>query len=274
METTQTIWALGDYRRFAKDMVWSFGPALVQACGIGPGQRVLDVAAGTGNVAIRAALAGADVVASDLEPAQLEAGGREAEACGAELEWTQADAQALPFGDGEFDVVTSSAGVMFAPDHQAAANELLRVCRPGGTIGLITFTPAGMAGEFFALVEPYAPPPEQRPIEWGSEAHVRELLGDGVSDLRMTTHTYVEARPGGPRAFLDYYKATFGPMVALYAALDDDRRAELDHAALDFLRRWDRGPAGRAELPVEYLLTVATRTPRTAARDAPRVPTR
>ena len=170
MESTTTIWALGDYHRFAKDLYWSFGPTLVAACGISPGQRVLDVAAGTGNVAIRAAQAGASVVASDLEPAQFEAGRREAQACGVELEWVQADAAALPFADGEFDVVTSSAGAIFAPDHQATADELVRVCRPGGTIGMLTFTPEGMAGEFFELFGRYAPPPEpgeQDPILWG-----------------------------------------------------------------------------------------------------------
>ena len=181
MESTTTIWALGDYHRIAKDLYWSYGPTLVAACGISPGQRVLDVAAGTGNVAIRAAQAGASVVASDLEPAQFEAGRREAQACGVELEWVQADAAALPFADGEFDVVTSSAGAIFAPDHQATADELVRVCRPGGTIGMLTFTPEGMAGEFFELFGRYAPPPEpgeQDPILWGDEEHVRELFGD------------------------------------------------------------------------------------------------
>ena len=141
MKAPSTVWALGDYHRFAKEMVWGVGPELVAACGIGPGQRVLDVAAGTGNVAIRAAEAGADVVASDLTPESLEAGRREAEERGVELEWVVADAQALPFADAEFDVVTSSFGAMFAPDHQKVADELLRACRPGGTIGLASFTP-------------------------------------------------------------------------------------------------------------------------------------
>ena len=221
---TQTAWALGDYHRFAKEMVWDFGPALVEACGISAGQRVLDVAAGTGNVAIRAAQAGAVVVASDLEPAQLEAGRREADACGVELEWVQADAAALPFADGEFDVVTSSVGVMFAPDHQAAADELVRVCRPGGTIGLITYPPEGMAGEFFELFGRFAPPPEPGalpPVLWGVEAHVRELFGDRVSALELTRGQYVERAAGGTQGFLDYYKQTFGPVVATYAALDD-----------------------------------------------------
>ena len=144
------VWALGDYHRFAREMIW-LRPDVVAACGIGPGQRVLDVAAGTGNVAIRAAEAGADVVACDLEPAQLEAGRRRLP----RSTGSQADAAALPFADGEFDVVTSAAGAIFAPDHQAAADELVRVCRPGGTVGLITFTPEGMAGEFFELFGRY-----------------------------------------------------------------------------------------------------------------------
>src|SRR5687768_3795942 len=135
------MWALGDYQRFAAATVWPLGPVLVDACGISAGQRVLDVAAGTGNVAIRAAKAGAMVVASDLTPENFGAGRRAAAAEGVELEWREADAEALPFDDGEFDVVTSCFGAMFAPDHHAAANELLRVCRPGGTIGMMNFTP-------------------------------------------------------------------------------------------------------------------------------------
>jgi ubiquinone/menaquinone biosynthesis C-methylase UbiE len=263
METTQTIWALGDYHRFAKELIWSLGSELVVACGISPGQRVLDVAAGTGNVAIRAAQEGASVVASDLEPAQFEAGRREAAACGVELEWVQADAAALPFDDGEFDVVTSSAGAIFAPDHQAVADELIRVCRPGGTIGMIAFTPEGMAGDFFDLFGRYAPPPPpaaQPPILWGVEEHVRRLFGDRVSALELTRRHYVERRPGGAQGFLDFYKETFGPVVATYALLDEDRRAELDREALAFVERWNTGaPGGDAELPVEYLLVVARR---------------
>jgi ubiquinone/menaquinone biosynthesis C-methylase UbiE len=249
MESTTTVWALGDYPRFAREMIWNFGPTLVAACGIGPGQRVLDVAAGTGNVAIRAAEAGADVVASDLEPAQLEVGRDVAP----EIDWVQADAAALPFGDGEFDCVTSSAGVIFATDHRAAADELARVCRPGGTIGLITFTPDGMAGDFFRLfgAEP--------PTLWGDEQYVRRLFGDRVA-LRFTRGTYVERAPGGPQGFVDYYKQTFGPVVATYGSLDDDRRAELDRAFVAFAERWNTGtPGGPAAIPVEYLLIVGRR---------------
>ena len=150
----RAMWALGDYDRFARATVWELGPVLVDACGITRGQHVLDVAAGTGNVAIRAAMAGASVVASDLTPEHFEAGRRAAAWAGTNLEWIEGDAEALPFGDGTFDVVAWSLGAMFAPNHRAVANELLRVCRPGGTIGMMNFTPEGTGGEFFTLLVP------------------------------------------------------------------------------------------------------------------------
>ena len=154
-----TVWALGDYHRFAKQTVWELGPVLVGACGISAGQHILDVAAGTGNTAIRAAETGAKVVASDLTPENFDAGRSEARACGVELDWVEADAESLPFRNDEFDVVTSSFGAIFAPDHQAAAGEMLRVCRPGGTIGMLNFTPEGLITQFFEALAPYAPPP-------------------------------------------------------------------------------------------------------------------
>jgi len=259
----RAMWALGDYHRFAKQTVWGFGPRLVAACGISAGQRVLDVAAGTGNVAIRAAEAGASVVASDLTPENFEAGRREAHARGVELEWVEADAEALPFGDGEFDVVTSSAGAIFAPDHRAVADELVRVCRPGGTIGMINFTPEGLAREFFELFGRYAPPPPPDalpPVLWGSEDHVRDLFGDRVASLELIREQYVERSPGGPADYLELFKATFGPVVALYAFLADepDRVTELDREALEFATRSNRGaPGAPAEYHYEYLLVVA-----------------
>jgi ubiquinone/menaquinone biosynthesis C-methylase UbiE len=224
---------------------------------------VLDVAAGTGNVAIRAAEAGASVVASDLTPENFEAGRREAQARGVELEWVEADAEALPFGEDEFDVVTSSVGAIFAPDHRAVADELVRVCRPGGTIGMINFTPEGLAGEFFELFGGYAPPPPpgaQPPVLWGSEEHVRALFGDRASSLELTREEYVERSPGGPAEYIELFKETFGPVVGLYGLLADepDRVAELDREALEFATRSNRGaPDGPAEYHYEYLLVVA-----------------
>jgi ubiquinone/menaquinone biosynthesis C-methylase UbiE len=262
----RAIWRLGDYHRFALEQMWEIGPVVVEACGISSGQRVLDVAAGSGNVAIRAAEAGAEVVASDITPENLEAGRREAESRGVTLEWIEADAQALPFGDGEFDVVTSSFGAIFAPDHRKVADELLRVCRPGGTIGLTTFPPEGMAADIFGVVAPYmpSPPPNaESPLLWGTEEHVNELFGDRAASLRIRELVYVERSPS-PRAYVELYKETFGPVVGAYEALrnEPDRLATLEREFLDFAERANRGsPGGEAEYPYEYQLIVArTRT--------------
>jgi 2-polyprenyl-6-hydroxyphenyl methylase/3-demethylubiquinone-9 3-methyltransferase len=259
---TRAMWALGDYHAFATALVWEVGPTLVEACGVAPGDRVLDVAAGTGNVAIRAAEAGARVVASDLTPEHFEAGRREAAARGVELEWVEADAQALPFPDRSFDVVTSVFGAMFAPDQRATADELLRVCRPGGTIGMANFTPEGLGGAFFELLGRYAPAPPAgtpSPLLWGSEEHVRALFGDRVASLRLERREYVE-RAESPSAYCGLFKRTFGPVVAIAASLaaDPDRAAALDREFLEFAERSNRGVAGGpAEYPYEYLLVLA-----------------
>jgi ubiquinone/menaquinone biosynthesis C-methylase UbiE len=259
----RAVWALGDYHKFATSLVWELGPRLVAACGIGPDDRVLDVATGTGNVAIRAAQAGAKVTASDLTPELLDAGRREARRQGVELEWVEADAEALPFGNGQFDVVTSTLGAIFAPNHQAVADELVRVCRPGGTIGMVNFTPDGLGAEFFGFFAPYAPPPPGPlpPVLWGSEAHVRELFGDRVEFLELTRETYVE-RAESPDDYLELFKRTFGPVIAIYAALADEpeRVAALDREFLEFATRSNRGtPGGPAEYQYEYLLVVAAK---------------
>jgi ubiquinone/menaquinone biosynthesis C-methylase UbiE len=256
------VWRLGDYHRFAREQMWEIGPVVVAASGISPGQRVLDVATGSGNVAIRAAEAGAQVVASDITPENFGAGRTEAEARGVEVEWVEADAQALPFGDAEFDVVTSSFGAIFAPNHHKVANELLRVCRPGGTIGLTTFPPGGLAEEIFGVVAPYMPPPPPdalSPLLWGAEDHLRELFGDRTESLRVSERTYTERAPS-PQEYVDLYKETFGPVVSVYEALRDqpDRAARLDREFLEFAHRANRGePEGWAEYPYEYLLVVA-----------------
>ncbi|MGH2715919.1 MAG: class I SAM-dependent methyltransferase [Solirubrobacteraceae bacterium] len=259
---TRAAWALGDYHRFAKQTIWDLGEVLVRACGISTGQRVLDVAAGTGNTAIRAAEAGAEVAASDLTPENFDAGRREAEARGVELEWVEADAEALPFADGEFDVVTSSFGAIFAPDHRVVADEMLRVCRPGGTIGMLNFTPEGLISDFFGALAPYMPPPPPEalpPALWGSEEHVRELFGDQVESLEMTRRHYVE-RAASPGDYRELFKQTFGPVVAIYASLGEEpeRAAALDRAFLEFATRANSGqPEGPAEYRYEYLLVVA-----------------
>jgi ubiquinone/menaquinone biosynthesis C-methylase UbiE len=256
----RAMWAMGDYDRFARATVWELGPVLVEACGVTRGQRVLDVAAGTGNVAIRAAKTGALVVASDLTPEHFGAGRRGAAAEGVELEWVEGDAEALPFDDGTFDVVTSCFGAMFAPDQQAVADELVRVCRPGGTIGMTNFTPEGIGGEFFALLARFAPPPPPGapPLLWGDEGHVRRLFGERVTFRALTRRTYSERAPS-PQDYCRLFMDAFGPIVAIRESLRDepDRQAELNRALLDAVIRWNGGRAeGAVDIPYEYLLVV------------------
>ena len=178
------MWASGDYPSMVETFLLPIGRRLVDACGIAPGMRVLDVAAGTGNASIPAAQRGAQ--RHGQRPHAGAAGGgppATRRRQGLELEWVEADAEHLPFDDESFDLVMSAIGVMFAPHHQEAADELVRVCRPGGTIGLLSWTPEGMIGALFRLMGPFAPapPPGAQPAPlWGSEEHVRGLFGDRV----------------------------------------------------------------------------------------------
>lgn len=258
----KALWSLGDYPAVATEVIPTTGPTLVQACGIRAGQRVLDVGAGSGNAAIPAALTGADVVASDLAPALLEAGRQHAEAQGLTLEWQEADAEALPYADAEFDVVMSCVGVMFAPHHQASADELVRVCRPGGTIGLLSWTPEGFIGQMFATMKPYAPPPPpgaQPPPLWGDESHVRSLLGDRVTDVDARKETLTVDRFGAPEDFRDFFKLTYGPTIAVYRniAEEPDKVAALDRELADLGARHFDAAAGT--MGWEYLLLTAVR---------------
>ncbi|GAP48072.1 class I SAM-dependent methyltransferase [Streptomyces azureus] len=261
----RAMWAQGDYPSLAAEVIPGLGAVLVEACGVRSGQRVLDVGAGTGNAAIPAALAGADVVASDLAPELFEAGRRVAEQRGAHLTWQEADAEALPFGDAEFDVVLSCVGVMFAPHHQRAAGELVRVCRPGGTIGLLSWTPQGFIGRMFATMKPYAPPPPpgaQPPPLWGDEDHVRALLGDRVTDVRAERRTVRVDRFETPEAFRDYFKERYGPTITVYKNIagDPERTAALDRDLADLARDGGLGTGGGGTaLEWEYLLLTARR---------------
>jgi SAM-dependent methyltransferase len=229
------MWAMGDYPAVATQVIASLGTVLVDFAGIVPGEHVVDVAAGSGNASIPAARLGADVVATDLTPELLETGRQQAEAAGVSLQWRVGDAEAMPCDDGEHDVALSCVGVMFAPHHRAAADELVRVVRPGGRIALLSWTPAGFIGRMFATMKPYAPAPPpgaQPPPLWGDEAHVCELLGDRVTDVVAETRALrVEVFADGA-AFRDFFKRTYGPTIAVYRSLADDpeRTAELDAA--------------------------------------------
>ncbi|HET7532006.1 MAG TPA: class I SAM-dependent methyltransferase [Nocardioidaceae bacterium] len=260
-EKHRSMWALGDYPTVAAQIIPELGAALVQAADVRPGQRVLDVAAGSGNAAIPAALAGASVVASDLTPELLRTGRELASRHGADLRWEEADAEALPYVEGEFDTVLSCVGVMFAPHHQSAADELVRVCRPGGTIGLLSWTPEGFIGEMFKVMKPYAAPPPpgvQPPPLWGSEEHVRELLGDRVTAVEASRRTVRVDRFATPEDFRDYFKANYGPTVAAYRYIADDpeKVAALDRDLAELARRHDIG-TGTTVMDWEYLLVTA-----------------
>lgn len=257
----RAMWALGDYPSVAADIVGDLGPILVNASGIKPGDRVLDVAAGSGNAAIPAALAGARVVASDLTPELLDAGRALAAARGAELEWREADAEALPFEDAAFDVVMSCLGVMFAPHHQRSADELVRVCRPGGTIGLLNWTPEGFIGQMFATMKPYAPPPPpgaSPPPLWGNEEHVGRLLGERTDVVDVRRAKLPVGHFGAPEDFRDYFKERYGPTIAVYRniAAEPERVKDLDEELADLARRFG---AGSGALEWEYLLVTARR---------------
>lgn len=259
----RAMWATGDYPHMVETFLTPLGPRLVDALDIGPYTRVLDVASGTGNAAIPAALRGATVTASDLTPELLEAGRARAEEQGATLEWTPADAEHLPFDDESFDVVMSSIGVMFAPHHQAAADELVRVCRPGGTIGLMSWTPEGMVGALFATMKPFAvapPPGSSPPVLWGSEEHLQELFGPRVTFTSATKHPLDITAFETPIDYGRHFTSFYGPTIAVRAnAVREGREAEFDDAIRAFSEEWNLGTADHARFEQEYLLSIGTR---------------
>lgn len=256
------MWASGDYPSVARELIPRLGERLVAAAGVGAGDRVLDVAAGSGNAAIPAAALGARVVASDLTPELLAAGRREAAARGVELAWEEGDAEALPYSDGRFDVVLSCVGVMFAPHHQAAADEILRVARPGGTIALLSWTPEGFVGRMLATMKPFAPAPRpgaSPPPLWGTIDHVQGLFGAGVHNLTSVREDAPIVGFGSGAQFRDFFKTNYGPTIALYAALtavQPERVAELDRALAELGDRYIEDE----QMQWEYLLVTATRS--------------
>ncbi|MDQ0675512.1 ubiquinone/menaquinone biosynthesis C-methylase UbiE [Pseudarthrobacter siccitolerans] len=259
----RAMWASGDYPALASELLPELGAILVEACGINSRQRVLDVAAGAGNAAIPAAMMGAKVVASDLTPELFDAGRHQAADRGVELEWKEGDAEALPFGDDEFDTVISCLGVMFAPHHQAAADQLLRVCKPGGTIGLLSWTPEGFIGQMFAALKPFAPPPppgaQPAPL-WGSEDHVRQLLGERVTDVHARKQSLAVRSFHQPEDFVRYFKSHYGPTISVYKFIadDGDKVKALDNALTELAESFgDAHGDSPFQMEWEYLLLTA-----------------
>jgi ubiquinone/menaquinone biosynthesis C-methylase UbiE len=254
------MWASGSYPTVVDDIVEPLGGILVETVDVRSGQRVLDVAAGTGTSALPSARSGAEVTATDLTPELLDVGRAAAAGEGLKLTWKTADAEALPYADSSFDVVLSCIGVMFAPHHQQAADELVRVCRPGGTIGVLSWTPEGFIGQVFAVMKPYAPPPppgaSPAPL-WGHADHVRDLFGDRVDDLVARQQSLRVDRFADGAEFRDYMKANYGPTIAVYKFIADDP-AKVEALDADLVALGERFLYAGV-MAWEYLLVTARR---------------
>jgi ubiquinone/menaquinone biosynthesis C-methylase UbiE len=252
----QATWASGDFARIGSTLQ-PVGESLCEAVDLRAGQRVLDVAAGNGNAALAAARCGCEVVATDYVPSLLEGARRRAEADGLTLRILEGDAEELPFANGEFDAALSTFGVMFAPDHVTAAKEIVRVCRPGGKVGLASWTPEGFIGELLKLVGRFVPPPPgvAPPTLWGNDRHLRRLFGNSAT--RITTRRRIfNFRYRSAEQFVQTFRAYYGPTHKAFLALDEEKRRALAEAIAELARRFDRADDGTLCAQGEYLETV------------------
>jgi SAM-dependent methyltransferase len=255
----QAMWASGDFGVIAS-LIHIVAERLVDSVDPAAGSRVLDVAGGTGNAAIAAARAGCDVTCTDYVPALLDRGRERARAEGLAIEFETADAEALPYADGSFDAVLSVFGSMFAPDQSRAAAELLRVCRPGGLIGLASWTPAGLLGDVFRAQAAIVPPPPgvASPLRWGTDEGITELLGAELESVhmrrRMFTWRFTDAA-----AFVSTFREWYGPTLKAFEAAGPERAAELESALIGVIERGARERGGAIAVPAEYLEVVAVR---------------
>ena len=224
-DRARAVWSAGDFDVIAQ-RIWEVGDELVAKMDIKEGERVLDVATGTGNVAVPAAAAGGVVTGLDITPKLLEDARRNAAAAGVEAEWVEGDAQDLPFEDGSFDVVVSTFGCMFAPDHKRAAGEIARVLAPGGRFGVVAWKPEGNIGRFFLTIAKYAPPPPegfQPPPLWGMRDHVEEIF-DGTGVELSFEDGAAHWHFGSDEEAVEEYSTKFGPIVMLRPQLEADGR--------------------------------------------------
>jgi ubiquinone/menaquinone biosynthesis C-methylase UbiE len=255
----QQAWASGDFAVVAARIVL-VAEHLCDNADLQAGWRVLDVATGSGNAAIAAARLGCSAVGVDYVPALLEVGRMRAAAEGLSVELLAGDAEALPFADAAFDAVTSAFGSMFAPDHRQAAAELLRVCRPGGTIALASWTPDGFIGDLFRTVGAHVPPPPgvQSPMLWGTEAHLRELFGEAIATLEVTERTFTW-RFRSAEDFVAFFRLWYGPTLKAFAALEGSGREALELDLVALARRYDRLGTDAIAIPATYTEAVAVR---------------
>ena len=254
----QLTWASGDFAVIGTTLQ-IVGELLCEAADVGGGERVLDVAAGNGNATLAAARRFAHVTSTDYVPALLEGGRRRAEAEGLAITFEEADAEALPYPAASFDVILSTFGVMFAPDHAKSSSELLRVCRLGGRIGLASWTPEGFIGQMFRVVARYIPPPAgvPSPLLWGTRDHLQKLFGSAAS-INHTVRDFA-FRYESAEHFVEIFRTYYGPVHKAFAALDADGQAGLETDLLALLERCARTSAAGLVVPGEYLETVITR---------------
>jgi len=255
----QAAWASGDYAVVGTTLQ-IVGEELCEALDLRAGQKVLDVAAGNGNVSLAAARRWCNVISTDYVPSLLERGRARAAAEGLSIEFKEADAEMLPFADGTFDTVVSTFGVMFTPDQDRAAAELLRVCKSGGRIGLANWTPEGYIGQLFKTLGKYLPPPAggKSPALWGKRGHLIELFGPAA--LAITTEPRdFNFRYRSPEHFLDVFKTYYGPMLKAFAALDETKQKGLKDDLHGLITRLNKANDGTMVVPSEYLEVVITK---------------
>jgi SAM-dependent methyltransferase len=251
------VWGSAPFERVAGEIA-EIHDKLVAELAPRTGETWLDVGTGTGGVAVRAARAGADVTGSDLAPMLIATAKRLAAEEGLEIDYEVGDAEQLPYADGSFDIVSSSFGAIFAPDHGAVARELARVTRPGGRIGLTAWDPDGGIGDFFRLMGRFQPPPPEgagNPLDWGRQEHARNLL-EGDFELRFVRGSHPQTGTSGEEVW-QLFVTSFGPVKSLYESLDDDRREELHLAYVDFYESHTLN--GGVYAPREYLIIIGTR---------------
>lgn len=255
----RVTWAAGDYAVIGTTLQW-VGESLCEAMDLRSGQRVLDVAAGNGNVSLAAARRFCEVTSTDYVAALLERGRGRAAAEGHQIDFREADAEELPFADASFDAVVSTFGVMFTADHARAAREMVRVCRPGGAIGLACWTPEGFIGEMFKVNSRFVPPPPglQPAVRWGTRAYLGEILGEGARAIHTTQREFV-FRYRSPEHWLEVFRTWYGPTVKAFAAVEPARQGEFAEALLDLARRYNRAKDGTLAAPATYLETVIER---------------
>jgi SAM-dependent methyltransferase len=249
----QRAWASGDYAVFGAALL-IISELLCEAVDLRPGQKVLDVATGSGNTALAAARRYGEVTGVDYVPALLERGRERAAAERLEVAFREGDAEELPFPDASFDVVLSTVGVMFAPDQKKAAGELIRVCRSGGRIGLASWTPDSFATEMPRVFARYVPPPPglESPSRWGAEEYVRELLGDGIGELQTTRRTFV-FRYRSVRHYLEMLQTHLGPARQAFESLSPAERERLEGDLADLVKRMNRSGDGTMVVPSDYM---------------------